>query len=144
MHDFFSRIMQHAGELPGRVVSVILWTLAFTAPVHTLMVFMVVLIATDCVTGIWASRKRGEPFSISYLMRTAISSKAIPYWVAVLSAHLVEQKFLPEVPLLKSTASFLAIAELGSIMMNLGEITGLKIWESLKSLLQPTRPSDPK
>jgi hypothetical protein len=130
LHDFVSMAA-------GWGMRLALWTWLFIQPAREAMIFLVAIILIDCVTGVWASLKRGDKVTVSYLMRSTVTSKILPYWVAIIATHLVEQKFLPDVPLMKSTAAFLAVAELGSTLSNLGAITGLKIWDAIKNLLQP-------
>lgn len=113
----------------------------FTRPAHDSMVAVFVLIAVDFAVGVWASRRRGEPF-VSWKWRHSITRKLVPYQVAVICALYIEEKFFPGIPLMKSIAAFVAMSEGKSIFENLGEITGLDFWTVIREKLQPTKRHD--
>lgn len=115
---------------------------AFMAPAHDALVGVVVFIIIDLVVGVWASRKRGEPFT-SWKLRHTVTRKIAPYFVAILCAMYFENNFLNGtwlngVPLMKSISTFIALSEIKSIFERLGEITGLDFWKFIQERLQPT------
>lgn len=125
------------------VIRLALWTWLFTAPTHDSMLAVVVIVFADFISGVWAAKKRGEKIT-SYGIRRTITTKILPYQFAILCSHLVEKQFLTEVPLMKATAGFIAVAELKSVFENLGALTGLDFWNALKEKLQPAVKPTPK
>jgi phage-related holin len=112
--------------------------LLFTRPAHDSMAAVLVLIAVDFVVGVWASKRRGEPF-VSWRWRHSITRKLFPYQVAIVCALFIEEKFFAGIPLMKTIAGFIAMSEGKSIFENLGEITGLDFWTVIRERLQPAK-----
>lgn len=111
------------------------WLFIFTRPTHDSMLAVLALVVADLIAGIWAAKKRGEKITSYGLRRTA--SKVLAYEMVVLCSWIVEQQFVPGIPLMKAMAGFCAIAELKSVTERLGEITGLDFWNALKERIQP-------
>lgn len=119
------------------LLSVLFWLVAFTAPARESMGAILFLIVTDLIVGVWASKVRGEPF-ISWKLRHTVTRKIAPYFVAIICALDIEQRFFSSIPLMKAVAGLIAVSEGKSIFERLGEITGLDFWNVIREKLQPT------
>ncbi len=125
------------------VAQALIWLWLFTLPIHDNLVAIVALVSIDFIVGIWAAKKRGEKIT-SYGFRRTITQKLLPFWVAILSAHVVEQDFMSGIPLVQVTAGFIAVSELKSVMERLSEITGLDFWTTIRERLQPAVKTGPE
>lgn len=118
------------------ILKLAFWLLAFTQPAHKALIAVLGLIVADLLVGVWASKKRGEPF-VSWKLRHTVTRKIAPYFVAITCALYIEKEFFEALPLMKSIAGFIAISEGKSIFERLGEITGLDFWSVIREKLQP-------
>lgn len=105
---------------------------AFTAPLTPVMGAMVFLIIADFITAIYAAHKVGEKVQSSKMGRTV--SKFFFYNLAVASAFVIEMVIIPEIPLMRVSAGFIAMTELRSIYENFAKIYGIDIWSKVKHL----------
>ena len=115
----------------------------YAQPTYGSMATVIILITVDFVTGVWAAKKRGEKIT-SWGWRRTIHTKMVPYYIALLCAHLVDLTIfkgtvLESLQLMKATAAFIAGAELKSVFENLGSISGLDFWTFIKEKLQPQK-----
>lgn len=107
------------------------WVVVYCAPLVTSMIVVTVFVAMDYLTGIQASKKRNLP--ITSKRRKDTVTKTLAYQATLISAHLVEKHFLPEFPVLKLVAGFVAYVEVTSIDENVKIITGKSV---LKEMLK--------
>ena len=113
-------------------VRVGVFLVAFTAPLTPVMGAMVFLIIADFITAIYAAHKVGEKVQSSKMGRTV--SKFFFYNLAVASAFVIEMVIIPEIPLMRVSAGFIAMTELRSIYENFAKIYGIDIWSKVKHL----------
>lgn len=104
--------------------------LAIFAPIKAVLITVAVLIAFDFITGIWASKKRGDKISSSAMRRTV--AKLLVYQLCVISGYLLEKYLLDGViPAAKLIAGVIGIVETKSILENSQSITGMNIFKEL-------------
>ena len=101
-------------------------------PVISLIFFAGFLIVLDIITGVWASKKRGEDIDSKKLSRSI--SKAIMYPFAIILAHLCE-RFLHEIPFVKGVTFLLIIVEGKSLDENMKDILGFSFFKYIKAFL---------
>lgn len=101
-------------------------------PVFSLVFFAGFLIFFDLITGIWASKKRGEEISSKKLSRTI--AKVILYPLGIILAYLCEF-FLKEIPFIKGVTFLLIITEGKSLDENLKDILGFSFFKYIKAYL---------
>lgn len=106
----------------------------FLAPIRASMAAVCLLVVADLFTGIWAAHHRGEKISSWGLRKTV--SKVLAYELAVVLAYTVEQSGVSFLPLVKAIAGFILMTELQSATENLGRITGLDLWQTVRGYIQ--------
>jgi hypothetical protein len=94
----------------------------YFTPVFPVLFGLGFLVLTDFITGMLASRKRGEAIT-SRKMRPTIT-KGIGYMAAILVAHTFEKSFMPDLNALKIVSGLIALIELKSLDENLKDLTG--------------------
>lgn len=105
----------------------LVYLVAYFSPAFGLMIGIGFLIAFDFVTGIMASKKRGEKIT-SKKMRPTIT-KGLGYMIAILAAHVFEKHFLQGFDVTKVVAGLIAFIELKSLDENLKDITGKSLFK---------------
>jgi phage-related holin len=126
MHETFQRVAAVA-------IKIAAWAVVFTAPVHAFMAATGAIVLIDFVTGIWGALRIGDPLTSSKMSRTV--TKTVAYQVAILSAWLFESVFVPELPVVRIAAGFVAATELKSVLENIAKITGLDVWPAILRVL---------
>jgi len=110
--------------------NMLLSVLAVFAPIKALIFSVGFLIFADCVTGVWAAKKRKEKISSAALRRTV--SKMVIYQVALLSGFLVEHYMIENlIPISKLVAGAIGMVELKSVLENSTVITGQDLFKTL-------------
>jgi hypothetical protein len=106
--------------------------IAYFSPIAGIIGALLLLLASDFVTGIWAAKKRGEKIT-SYTMRTKTVQKLLCYLLAIILSFVVQKEiFVYEwAKLVWLTSTLLALAELKSILENMGYITGNKVFNNI-------------
>lgn len=129
-----------ANELSAtaKVASIVIgFMLSFVAPVQSFLIAVAVLVCADVVTGVWASKKRGEPITSRRASRTI--SKLIGYPIAILLSHLMATTFFQDVPVLDgvtyAVALFIAAVEFKSNLENISTITGIDLWAQVAQFI---------
>jgi len=129
-----------AQDLPvaAKVGSVILgFVLSYIAPVQSFLIAVAVLVCADVVTGVWASKKRGEALTSARASRTI--SKLVGYPMAILLSHLMATTFFKDVPVLDgvtyAVALFIAAVEFKSNLENISSITGIDLWAQVSQFI---------
>lgn len=107
------------------------------SPIQSTLVATAALILVDLVTGIMASRKKGEPITSAGLRRTV--SKMFVYELAIMLAYVAETYMGGGlIPMMKMASTMVAIVELKSCYENLNVIGGNEILKSLIDKLGST------
>jgi phage-related holin len=97
--------------------------LAYFASVAEMIHVMLIFLALDTISGIWAALKAGDKIRSQKLRRTVY--KFLWYTVAVMSAWMMEKTFtLSWSHLASIVAGFISLVELKSIFENISRITG--------------------
>lgn len=108
----------------------LLAVLAVFAPIKTALLTAMGLSVIDCITGIMAARKRGEPITSSNLRKTI--SKIVIFQTAILLAFLTEHYMMADLlPVSKIVAGYIGMTEYTSILENLNDINGGSIFKAL-------------
>jgi len=103
---------------------------AVFAPIKPLILTVGFLIFADCLTGVWAAKKRGEAIRSAALRRTV--SKMVIYQIALLTGFLVEIYMIESLlPISKLVAGAIGMVEFKSILENSTVITGQDLFKSL-------------
>lgn len=114
-------------------------TLLVFAPIKSALVVVMLLVAVDLWSGIWAAKKRGDKITSTGLKRTVV--KLLVYEGVITLTYLVEH-FLtgPFLPLVNIMAGYIGITELKSVLENIEEVTGIDV---LKNLISKLTQADP-
>lgn len=105
----------------------LVYILAYFAPTFTMLFAIGFLVLCDFITGIMASKKRGEEIS-SKKMRPTIM-KGFGYMVAILVAHVFQSHFIPNFEVMKIVSGLIAFIELKSLDENFRDITGKSLFK---------------
>jgi hypothetical protein len=124
MREFLLNLKHHFGEY-------LIFAIALFTPIYPAMITIGILLTFDIVAGILAAKKRGEKITSRRLSLTL--SKMLLYNMLIISAFLVEKYVVEWVPFVKIVTGFLAIVELKSLAENIGVITGVNVWNAVKS-----------
>lgn len=108
------------------------WLAAFLSPIFGLLVFSGVLIFADILTGVWASKKRGEKYSSEKLKKSW--SKVVLYPLGIIIGHYAEL-LVPEIPFVKGAALLLMMIEFKSLEENFSDILGLSLMKYIRALV---------
>jgi hypothetical protein len=103
-----------------------IYLLAYFAPTFTMLLAIGFLVFCDFITGMMASKKRGEEIR-SKKMRPTIM-KGFGYMVAILVAHVFQKHFIPNFEVMKIIAGLIAFIELKSLDENFKDITGKSLF----------------
>ncbi len=106
----------------------------FISPITPLMFTIGGLIIADTITGIWKSIKKDGWISITSNKLSTTLTKIILYNLGVITGYCVESFMVPEVPMTRVAAGFIGMIEMKSLWENIGEITGIDVWNKLKLL----------
>jgi hypothetical protein len=105
---------------------------AVLSPIYPLLFFTGFLIALDILTGVWASRKRGEVYSSEKLKNSW--SKIVLYPLGIIFSYWAEF-LVPEIPFLKGAALLLILIEGKSLEENFSSILGLSLMQYLRAYI---------
>ena len=112
--------------LTGLLVS----TVAVFAPIKAIILVTGILIFSDLITGIIASKKREIKVDSAALRRTV--TKICVYHAAILLGFLVETFMIHGIiPVSKIAAGLIAVVEMKSILENLDIINGHPLFKTL-------------
>jgi len=135
--------------MPDRILSILqdIWSflttlfmaaVMFFLPIHSFINLVIALITIDLITGIWASLKRGEPFTASRMAKTVY--KFILYALAIIAAYILQLIGNDGVGLPRIVALFVGSIELKSAYENIGKILGrdilIDLWQILKGKIE--------
>jgi len=106
-------------------------------PIAPVIFTVVGLVIADFVTGVYASVKVNERITSRRMSETV--SKLILMSIGIISAYFAETYIIPEVPLVKVLAGFVALVELQSIFENAFKATGKDVFKNLKEIISRKR-----
>jgi hypothetical protein len=106
---------------------------AVFAPLKPILITTAIMILGDFITGIIASKKRGEVITSSGLRSTI--SKLLVYEIALMIGYLGETFMLDFLPITKMISSLIALTEMKSIYENLDSVVGGQLLASIISRL---------
>lgn len=109
--------------------SFILSVVSLLAPVHPILLTVIILIIADTVLGIWASLKNGVVFTSARAGR--VISKLLIYETVLCVLYAVETNIIHVLPLVKLAASMIAVVETVSVLENAGLILGQPVFKFL-------------
>lgn len=112
--------------ITNKLTIMLAWLTIYFAPVYPLIAAIGFFVFADFVTGIQASRKRGEKITSRKMKSTVIKFGA--YGIAVVTSFLIEKYFLDGLPALKIIAGLIAFIEVKSINENIKDITGMDLF----------------
>lgn len=111
----------------------IVFLLAFIAPIKNSMIAVSVLIAIDFIFGIIAAYKTGQKIESKKMSRTAV--KLFVYQFLLIAAHLCEKYLLEWIPFVQITLGFFALVEFVSIGESFSKITGQNFIAYAKNII---------
>lgn len=108
---------------------------AFTQDIVSAMMGLIFCVAIDTLTGFIAAPYRGQVRKSAKLK--AVVGKIITYSIAIISLHVLEKAIFPDygtalgLQLAKCGCTIFAALEIYSIMENLYDLTGLRVFKIL-------------
>ncbi len=111
--------------------------LAVLLPSAEYVIIAAFFVFSDTITGVLASKKRGQKFSSHRLFDTV--PKLISYGIAILVAAAIQWKFMPDFPCIKGITLFVVYIELKSIDENIQVITGESFFKKIIHLVNQKR-----
>jgi len=114
--------------------------LQFFAPISDFILVIGLLMLADLITGIQAAQKRGEAITSNGFRRTAV--KILIYALLIVICEKIKLTFFADLDLKVSygVSLFIVMIELKSLSENIHTITGIDIWEKIKTFF----PNSPK
>lgn len=103
--------------------------IALLSPIKEILIFTGFLISLDILTGIWASKKRGEKYSSDKLKNSW--SKIVLYPLGIIFSYYAEM-LVPEIPFLKGASLLLIMIEGKSLEENFSDILGLSLMKYIR------------
>lgn len=105
------------------LIAAILSFVGLFAPVKGMLIAALALCSADLVTGVLASRKRGDPITSSKLRRTVV--KALVYESTIIASFTTQHWLTGDAfPLTSWAAGVIGLVELKSVMENLNTLSG--------------------
>ncbi len=109
--------------------------IAYFTPIAEMVHVMLIFLAVDTISGVWASIKEGHRVESAKLRKTVL--KFLWYTVAVITAWMMEHTFkLAWTSLAGITAGFICFVELKSIFENITRITNEPVFERILKFLK--------
>lgn len=99
------------------------------SPIYPAMMALTWVLVIDWVTGVWASRRRGERITSKRMSETI--TKVVLYNLLIITALVVETYLAPELPLIRLAVGFIGMVELKSVAENVTALTGVDFWKAL-------------
>ena len=119
--------------LTGYFLAVTAWIASFIVPVESFLLFTVCLVFADMITGILAARHRNEKIHSRGMRRTI--TKCVSYYLVILCSQGFVNVFGVTDYLVWAMAFLITITEFKSLIENVEEITGTKIWETISGFM---------
>ena len=107
---------------------------SFTQNVHGAMIGLLLCMAIDTITGVWAAPYRGQTRESAKMSRFV--TKIITYFTAAIALHITEMMILPTyvagtIELSRMAMTIFAALECYSVLENLRDITKLRAFDIL-------------
>lgn len=115
------------------IVNILVPIAVFISPLYSTLLAVSFLVIVDLLTGIWASKKRGEPVSSNGIRRTI--SKTLAYHLVIITSYIIEKYLLLGIPILKTVVGLITISEVQSFFENIYFITDVDLWEKFINLI---------
>ena len=130
MRNYMNKIWNTVDAMLGGLFGL---ALGFIMPIWPFIATAIALVIADTVTGVIASKKRGEDFSAPTFYRT--SQKIAVYMVSILACEGVRVVFVPGIPVTYTAAAAICVTELKSILENTRTVSGVNIFQQIGGLL---------
>ena len=106
----------------------------FFAPISDFIFVIALLMVADLITGIQAAKKRGEAITSNGFRRTAV--KILVYGLLIVICEKIKMTFFAELDLKVAygVSLFIVWIELKSLSENIYTITGVNVWDKIKSI----------
>jgi toxin secretion/phage lysis holin len=109
--------------------------LSYFSPIKEIVHVMIIFLAVDTISGVWAAYKSGEAIESHKLRKTVY--KLIWYTAAVMLTHMAETCFsLQWSSMTKIVAAFICFVELKSIFENIARITDEPVFKRLSRMFK--------
>lgn len=119
------------------VVAAWLWVWSLVLPVQQFLVFTMVLVVCDFVTGVAAARHRKEVLRSRGFMRSVL--KIAMYCMAILLSHGMDQVFFSpkgiSFDLVWIVAGLIGLTEFKSNLENVATVTGVDAWTRIAEFI---------
>ena len=105
--------------------------MSFIAPIQVFVLWMLIFVGVDLVSGIWAAKKRGEKLE-SKKLRASIN-KMTWYFMFIILAQGLDVKVIPfiDLHLASMVSAIICGVELYSVLENAYSITGNRVFYML-------------
>ncbi len=115
------------------ILKILVIIIAYFAPIATMIHCVLIFIAIDFLTGVYASRKLGQKI-VSHRLRNTIE-KFVFYTSAIILGHMFMKEMANWTNLDQLIAGFIAMTELISIFENITRITGLNFMKFFRDTI---------
>ena len=122
--------MTDNSNIGAKLIAAIIFVMS---PITPVLLAVTALICIDFGTGLWAAYKNNVPITSRKMGETV--AKLILMNIGVIAAFITETYIIPEIPLVKILAGFVALVELQSIFENAFKATGNDIFRSVKEII---------
>jgi hypothetical protein len=142
-----------ACSLQSLLTKIAILLIAYFTPIAEMVHVMLIFLALDTISGIWASLKAGQKLESHKLRKTVY--KFLWYTVAVMVSWMMEKTFeMTWSHLSALTSGFICFVELKSIFENITKITGDPVFmrilktfkhkssETLRDIVEDDKPSE--
>lgn len=107
---------------------------SFTQNIHSAMIGLLICMCIDTITGFIAAPYRGQIRESAKLSR--LVTKIITYFASAIMLHIAEMMVLPTyfagtLELSRMAMTIFAVLEIYSVLENMRDITGLRVFEIL-------------
>jgi phage-related holin len=108
--------------------------LLYFAPVSGMIHFVLLLIAIDLLTGIYAAYKAKEKIVSFKLKRTV--EKFVLYSTAILIGHMFNKEVYAAIDIARLITCYISITEIFSVFENMAKITGMSVFLKIKGIFR--------
>ena len=113
----------------------------FLIPIQWYLIFMIMAIVFDTLTGLIAARKEKKTITSRGIWRT-VEKITIAFMVILLSEGF-RVIWIPSIPITQGVSAIIAAAELLSVYENYRRITGVDILTKLREKISAKSPTNP-
>ena len=120
---------------PPWLAKILIFVIAYFTPIREMIHVMLIFLAVDFISGVWAARKEKKIIESIKLRHTVY--KFIWYTVAVMVSWMMETTFkLGWTNLASIVAGFICFVELKSIFENITRITNEQVFKRISKMIQ--------